>query len=135
MAFVIRVIVNALAIWLTTLLLGSNFEVRGGESAGGKILVFLGVALIFALINAVLKPVMQVIALPLYILTLGLFGLVINALVLLLVSALTGSETWGLHVGGFWWAVLAGIFVAILNGILNGLFGVGRVATGQGLTR
>ncbi|SNS96543.1 putative membrane protein [Micrococcales bacterium KH10] len=126
MGFVLRVIVNALAIWLTTLLLGQRFEVVGGDSTVGVVAVYLGVALIFAIIAAVIKPILQIIALPLYILTLGLFGLVINALVLLMVSWLTSSQSWGLHIDGFWWAVLAGVILAIFNAILTSLLAGSR---------
>ncbi|GAA2240779.1 phage holin family protein [Rarobacter faecitabidus] len=134
MDFIVRVIINAVAIWLTTLVLGNRFVVEGGESAPGTIGVYLGVALIFAIINALLKPALQLISFPFYVLTLGLFGLVINAVVLLLVEWFTSGFDWGLRLDGFWWAVLAGVFVAILNGILNGLFGV-RKAPGQGIAR
>lgn len=81
MGFLKRVLVTALAFWLTTLLLGSNFEVVGqfaivdGNEFVNRGAVFLVVALIFALINAIIKPIVQFLSFPLIILTLGLFSL------------------------------------------------------------
>jgi len=127
MSFVLRVILNAVGFWLTTLILGSHFVVdaTNGDTKETNnvtvVLVYLGVALIFAVINAILKPVIQALSLPLYILTLGLFGLVVNALVLLLISWLTDGLSWGLRVENFGWAVLAGIILAIINGILTAI--------------
>lgn len=119
MSFFLRVVLNAVAIWLTTLLLGTNFRVVGGDSTVGVIAVYLGVALVFALVNSIIKPFLQVISLPFYILTLGLFGVIVNALVLQLVGWITGHGDWGLRIDGFWWAALAGLIVSILNAVLT----------------
>lgn len=119
MSFVIRVIVNAIAIWLTTLLLGSHFEVVGGDGAGGRIVVFLVVALIFGVINAFIKPIVQFLSLPLYILTLGLFTLVVNALMIMLTAWITESTDWGLRVNGFWWAVLAALLISFISMMIS----------------
>lgn len=117
----LRVILNAVGFWLTSLLLGSHFVIEGGSSNFRVVLVYLGVALIFAVINAVIKPFIQALSLPLYILTLGLFALVVNALVLLLISWLTDGLSWGLRVENFGWAVLAGVVLSIINGILTAI--------------
>lgn len=119
MSFVIRVIVNAIAIWLTTLLLGSHFEVVGGDGTGGRIVVFLVVALIFGVINAFIKPIVQFLSLPLYILTLGLFTLVVNALMIMLTAWITESTDWGLRVNGFWWAVLAALLISFISMMIS----------------
>ncbi|SDB90800.1 putative membrane protein [Sanguibacter gelidistatuariae] len=119
MSFVIRVIVNAIAIWLTSLLLGSHFEVVGGEGTGGRIVVFVVVALIFGVINAFVKPIVQFLSLPLYILTLGLFTLVVNALMIMLTAWITEAADWGLRVNGFWWAVLAALLISFLSMLIS----------------
>lgn len=119
MSFFIRVIINAVAMWLTTLLLGDHFEIVGGTGTGGKVVVFLVVALIFGIINAVVKPIVQFFSIPLYILTLGLFTLVVNALMLMLTGWLTEQSDWGLRVNGFWWAVLAALIISILSMIIS----------------
>lgn len=106
MGFLKRVLVTALAFWLTTLLLGSNFEVVGqfaivdGNEFVNRGAVFLVVALIFALINAIIKPIVQFLSFPLIILTLGLFSLVINAAMILITAWITDSSSWGLRSTG-----------------------------------
>ena len=89
MSFVIRVIVTGIAIWLTSLFMSSHFEIVGSETVGGQIVIVLAVALIYSLVNAIIKPIVQIISIPLYILTLGLFTLVVNALMLMLTAWIT----------------------------------------------
>lgn len=119
MSFVIRVIVNAIAIWLTALLLGGHFEVVGGEGTGGRIVVYVVVALIFGVINAFVKPIVQFLSLPLFILTLGLFTLVVNALMIMLTAWITEVADWGLRVEGFWWAVLAALLISVFSMLIS----------------
>lgn len=119
MSFLVRVLVNAVAIWLTTLLMGSHFEIVGGDGTGGRVVVFLVVALIFGIINAIIKPIVQLFTLPLYILTLGLFTLVVNALMVLLTGWITDQADWGLRVDGFWWAVLAAFLISVFSMIIS----------------
>lgn len=126
MRFLARVIVSAIAIWLTSLLLGSHLEVVGGQGAGGQVVVVLVIALIFTVINAFIKPVVQFFALPLYILTLGLFTFVVNALMVMLTAWITESADWGLRVDGFWWAVLAAIIISFLSTLVSPLFAGSR---------
>lgn len=78
----------------------------------------LGVALLLALINMIIKPVIVLLTLPLTILTLGLFILVINAWILMIIDKLVD----GFSVKGFWWAVLFSIFISIVNGIMFRIF-------------
>ena len=76
-----RAAVTGLALWVVTLILpGMNFV--GGSTALQKIGIILFVAVIFGLVNAFIKPLVQVLSIPLYILTLGLFHVVVNALML-----------------------------------------------------
>lgn len=124
MRFLIRLVVNSVAIWLTSLLLSG---VSLTESEGWDQLLVVGVVgLIFTLVNLVVKPIVSLFALPLTIITLGLFTLVINALMLLLTSWLTSFTDWGLFVDGFWWALLAALIVSIITGVLNAVLGSGK---------
>ena len=127
MSFFKRLVASAIAFWVATLLLGDNFMVEGqfniveeyewvGQSA-----VFLVIALLFTLMNAIVKPVLKVLSLPLVILTFGLFLLVINAVLILLLAWLTDGQDWGLVVGNFGWAVLAGLIISVVSTVLNSL--------------
>ena len=86
-------------------------------------LTLLVVALIFGILNAILKPIFQIVSIPLVLLTLGLFLIVINALMLLLTSWLAGLLSVGWQVDGFWTAVGGAIVVSIVSFIVNGILG------------
>ena len=73
------------------------------------------VAVVLGIVNAVIKPILVVLTLPINIVTLGLFTLVINALLILLVSALVP----GFKVSGFWWAVAFGLVLSLVNSVLH----------------
>lgn len=118
MNFVIRVLVNGLALWLAALLL-PGISIPEGQELGESLLIIAVIALIFTLVNAIVKPIVSLLALPLTILTLGLFHLVINALMLLLTGWLTGFTDFGLEVDGFWWAVLGGLVIALISAVVN----------------
>ncbi|MGO1317296.1 MAG: phage holin family protein, partial [Cellulomonadaceae bacterium] len=115
---VIRILVNALAIWLTTLFV-NGFEIVGADTAGGQAVVLLVVALLFALVNAIVRPIVAVLSLPLYILTLGLFTLIVNALMLLLTEWITSHTDWGIRIDGFWTAVWAALLISIFSFVVN----------------
>lgn len=112
MAFVIRLLVNAAALWVATRL------VIGVSYTGGW-LPILGVALVFGVVNAFIRPVARVVAFPLIIVTLGLFALVINGLMLWLTSALSASLGLGFHVAGFWAAFWGALVVSIVSTVLS----------------
>lgn len=114
MAFVLRVLVSAFAIWITSLLVG-GFDVVGGDSTGATVVVLVVVAFILAVVNAGVKPVVAFLSFPLYILTLGLFTLVVNALMLLLTAWITSHTDWGLRIDGFWTAVWAALLVSLVS--------------------
>ena len=111
-----RVAITGLALWVVTLILpGMNFV--GGSTALQKVGIVLVVAVIFGLVNAFIKPLVQVLSIPLYILTLGLFHIVINALMLWITAWITDHTThWGLHIDQFWWtAIWAAILLSIVG--------------------
>ncbi|NTW39562.1 MAG: phage holin family protein [Cellulomonadaceae bacterium] len=118
MTFVVRVLINAVAIWLATLIL-PGLEVMGGESTSDRLIVFLVVALVFGLVNAVVKPVVAILSIPLYILTLGLFTLVVNALMLMLTGWLSEQTAYGLRIDNFGTAVLGGLIISIISLMLS----------------
>jgi putative membrane protein len=105
--FLVRVLVNALAILLAV-------NVVPGIEARGLVTI-LGAGLVLGLINAVVRPVLLVLTLPLTLVTLGLFLLVLNALCLWLTSALVKGFT----VHGFWAAFFGALIVSVVSWLLN----------------
>lgn len=115
--FLVKTIANAAALAVAVWVL-DKITLTGG-STGGKALTLIIVALIFGVVNVVVKPIVKVLTFPLFILTLGLFTLVINALMLLLTSWVAGKTDVSFHVEGFWTAVLGGLIVAIVSWALH----------------
>jgi len=118
-----RAAITGLALWVVTLILpGMDFV--GGSTALQKVGIVLVVAVIFGLVNAFIKPLVQVLSIPFYILTLGLFHVVINALMLWITAWITDHTThWGLHIDHFWWtAIWAAILLSIVGWIFSLLF-------------
>ena len=107
--FALKVVVMAGVFWLVTQLL-AGVEVIGNPNAPlGKVGTFLWIALIFAVVNAIVGPILRLLSLPFVILTLGLFLLVINAALLGITAALTDR----LQVDGFGSALIGGLLLAI----------------------
>jgi putative membrane protein len=112
MPFLIRWLVNAAALWVAT-------QIVPGVSYSGGPLPLLAVALVFGVVNAVIRPVARILTFPIIILTLGLFALVINGLMLMLTSALSSALGLGFHVGGFWAAFWGALVVSVVSTILS----------------
>ncbi len=121
MRFIVRLLINALALWLTTLIVAGvhvvPFEPKGTLET---VLTYLLLAVIFGVVNGVIGNLIRIVAFPLYILTLGLIALLVNGLLLLIVSWISGLLTFGLVVDGFWWGVLG----ALVLGIISWLIGI-----------
>jgi len=119
MGFLLRVAVTGLALWVVTLIVpGISFV--GGQTDVRRVGIIVVVALIFGLVNAFIKPIVQLLSIPLYILTLGLFHVVINAFMLWITAWITEHTThWGLQIDHFWWTA---IWAAILLSIVGWLF-------------
>ena len=117
--FFLRAAVTGLALWVVTLLVpGVTFV--GGDTTLQRIGIVLVVAVIFGLVNAILKPLVQLLSIPLYILTLGLIHVVINALMLWITASITEHTThWGLQINQFWWTA---IWAAIVLSLVSWLF-------------
>ncbi|MFF9394814.1 phage holin family protein [Streptomyces griseoluteus] len=90
-----------------------------GDSTGKKVGTLIVVALVFGLVNLLVKPVVKVLTFPLFILTLGLITLIVNALMLLLTSWVCGQLNLSFHVEGFWTAVLGGLIISVVSWALN----------------
>jgi putative membrane protein len=105
---VMKLLVLAAAIWLTAWLL-PNVTVTGG------FFTYLWIAVLFALVNVFIGPILHLVALPLTILTLGLFSLVVNAALVGITAALSKNFS----VDGFWVAVLAALLISIFSAVLN----------------
>lgn len=113
--FIIRWAINAAALYTAAKIVpGIVFE---GDWMG---LIWL--ALIIGLLNALVRPLLKLLTLPLIILTLGLFTIVINTLVLMLASSIGSFFGLGLAVSGFWSALLGSLVISIVSMFLNAIF-------------
>lgn len=109
-------------IWISALLVPTIIFVPG-QSAGETWLYLAVLALIFTFVNSLIRPLMRVVAFPLYLITFGLFALVTNAAVFLLVGWLASIFSLPLAVESFWGAVAGGTITAIVSSIVVGVFG------------
>jgi putative membrane protein len=121
-AILIRLAVNAAALWVSTLVVdGINID-EGSEGDGElskRLMMLLIVAAIFGVVNAFIKPVVKLLALPLFILTLGLITFVINALMLLLTSSVADVMDVPFHVDGFGAALFGGLVISFVSFLIN----------------
>jgi putative membrane protein len=117
MRFLIRVLASAAALAVATALV-SGIELTTA-SVTSKVLTLIAVALIFGVINAILKPIVKVVGCAFYILTLGLIALVVNALLLWLTSWLAGKLNLPWHITGFWPAFWGAIIVSVVGWLLS----------------
>ncbi|MFE7644632.1 phage holin family protein [Streptomyces phaeoluteigriseus] len=115
--FVVKTIANAGALAVAVWLLDKI--TLTGAGTGKKVGTLIVVALLFGLVNFLVKPVVKVLTFPLFILTLGLITLVVNALMLLLTSWLADMFDLSFHVEGFWTAVLGGLIISVVSWALN----------------
>jgi putative membrane protein len=113
-SFVVRTLVNAAALWVAD-------ELLTGISREGDWVSLLLVALVLGVVNGLVRPILKVLTCPLQIVTLGLFTFVINGVMLLLTSWISGKLGLAFHVGSFWDASLGGLIISIVNMILSAL--------------
>ena len=121
MLFVLRLLISAAALWVAIQL------VDGIQYTGTSWSLFF-VALVFGALNASVRPLLTLLSIPFIIVTLGLFIFVINALMLMLTSWVSGLLNLGFHVDGFWAAFLGGLIVSVVSLMLS-LFTGARKAT------
>jgi len=122
MRLILRLLINALALWLTTLIVaGVHVTPYPPGGALEVFLTFLLVAAIFGIVNGVIGNLIRIVAFPIYILTLGLVALLVNGLLLLLASWISTTVLgFGLYVDTFWWGVLG----AFVLGLVSWLIGI-----------
>ncbi|MEW2377037.1 phage holin family protein [Micromonospora sp. NPDC047812] len=117
MGFLIRLAITAVALWITTLIVpGVEVSGRSGTTTAVTLVV---VALIFGVVNAVLKPLIKVFGCVFYLLTLGLFALVVNALLFLLTDRIARALDLPFHVDGFWAAFWGAIVMAVTTWLIS----------------
>lgn len=123
------VVIIAIALWVVTLLVPGVdiLPPTGVIYADGQYdhtLVFLGVAAVFVVLNAVVKPILDVLGAPITCLTLGLFALVINALIFLLAGWISQQLGLGLVIEGFWAALIGAAVMSIASWLMNTITGI-----------
>lgn len=119
-SFLLRAAITGFALWVVTLIVPGIYFI-GGDTTLARVGIIFVVAVIFGLVNAFIKPIVQILSIPLYILTLGLIHIVINALMLWITSWITDNTTgWGLHIDQFWWtAIWAAIVLSLVSWLLS----------------
>ena len=132
--FLVSTVLNALGLWLVSAIIpGVHLRPYGGTDLLNVALTLLAIGAIFGLINAVIAPVIKIIAIPLYIITFGLISFVINGSLLLLVAwisqqfspdtfAIDGFNSEGLAIASLGWAILAALVMSLCSFIGRGLF-------------
>lgn len=125
MRFLGNVLVTGLALWVTALILPGMSLGDGSATVLAQVLTIAAIALIVALINTIIKPILSFLAFPITCVTLGLFQLVVNTLMLLLASWVAGLFDLVLQFDTFWWALLAGVIIGILSAIVEAVTGIG----------
>jgi putative membrane protein len=114
---IIRLVVNGIALWIATLVVdGVDIE---ASTTTGEVLTVLAIAAVFAVVNIVVRPIVKLLSLPLYVITLGLFTFVVNALMLLLTSWIADLLDVPFHVDGFWTALLGGLVISFVSWVIN----------------
>jgi putative membrane protein len=119
MSILLSILINAAALWTAT-------QLVDGISFTGDIPTLLGVALVFGVLNVVLRPILKLLTLPFLILTLGLFTFVLNAMMLLITSAASDALGLQFHVNGFVPAFIGALVVSIVSFALSLFVGTGN---------
>ena len=112
MQIVWRLLINAAALWAATRLVS-------GISFDGDWRLLLAVALVFGVLNVAVRPILMLLTLPLFILTLGLFTFVLNAVMLWLTGSISDTLGLGFHVEGFGAAFLGALVVTVVSFVLS----------------
>ncbi len=121
MGVIIKVLINAAALWVAVLLLDGLTLTEDFGDTGWIHLLIIG--LILGIANAIVRPILTVLSLPLVLVTLGLFLLVVNAAVLALVIAISGAVGLGIESDGFGWTFLGALVVSLVSWGLETIMG------------
>ena len=116
MRFLIRLLATAAALWVAV-------ELVPGISYDGELPGLLGVALVFGLANAIIRPILAMLTCPLVVLTLGLFVFVLNGIMLLITSAISNAIGLTFHVDGLLSAIIGALIVGLVSTVLNLMVG------------
>ncbi|GAA1799673.1 phage holin family protein [Agromyces neolithicus] len=119
MRFIVKVIVVAFALWLTTFIVSGVRVVPYENTQLATVLTYLLVALIFGLVNAIVGTFIRIVAFPVYVLTLGLISFIVNGLLLLLVDWISDLLGFGLVVESFWWGVLGALVLGLISWLIG----------------
>jgi putative membrane protein len=117
--FLIRLLITALALYVA-------IELVPGLHWTGEPIALLGVALVFGVVNAFLKPLLTILTCPLVVVTLGLFMLVVNAVLLLITARLSQALGLGFTIDGFWPAFWGGLLIGLASTVLTAMTGAER---------
>jgi putative membrane protein len=118
MGILIRLVITAVSLWIATLVIGGIQLTT--DSLPGKVGTLLAVAVIFGIVNAILRPIIKTIGCGLYVLTLGLIAVIVNGLLFLFTSWIAGKFDLPFHVDHFWpSAVLGALLVGVVSWLLN----------------
>lgn len=117
MKLLLRLVASAVALWVASLLV-DGVRVTA-TTTGGEVVTLLAVAAVFGVVNAVIKPVVQAVTCPFYVLTLGLFTFVVNGLLLWLTGALSSGLGLDFVVDGFWPGFWGALVVTVVSFVLS----------------
>lgn len=126
MGFLVKILAYAAGLAAASWLLSGirfNGPINGSAEVQEKVLPLLGVALILTLINTFIRPILSAISIPITILTLGLFQLIINGLMLLLTDRIADAFDLGFHVDGFWPALIGAVIITIIGWVVGAAAG------------
>lgn len=118
MRYLVRAAVNAFGLWLATVLV-PGISMLGHGDAVKTALYFLVAGAILGVVNFFVRPVVVLLSVPFYLLTLGLFFLIVNAAMLMIAANLTSGLDMGLIVGSWTSAIFGGIVLSIVNVVVN----------------
>ncbi|MGF3054260.1 phage holin family protein [Microbacterium sp. YY-03] len=121
MRFITRVVINAFALWVVTLLPWLKVSIVPFAPAENLqlVLTLLAVGAVFAVVNTVIGTIIKIVAFPIYLLTLGLVSFLVNGLLLWITAWLTTPWGWGLRVEDFWWGVAAAVVISLINFVMG----------------
>jgi len=112
MSILVHLLINAAALWVATRLVD-------GITFTGTLPTLLGVALVFGVLNVIVRPILKFLTFPFFIITLGLFTFVLNAVMLLITSAASDALALGFHVNGFIAAFIGALVVTVVSFVLS----------------
>lgn len=118
--FLVKIGINAVALWIAAIVVPGITLAQDSKSTGSKVLTIIIVAIVFGVINAVVKPIAHFFSFPLIVLTLGLFTFVVNAFMLQILSWLSDSLGLAFHIDDFFWAAILGaLVVSFVSMLIN----------------